>query len=147
VRRSPANRNCDQSCSPVATTFLYLWLWRQIVEMLLLRNFWTTISKRFALCYQTVVCPVLPVVSVCNVGVLWPNGWMDQDETWHASRPRTGHIVLDGDPASPPPKGHSPQFLTLSVMAKRLDQGATWYGGRPRPRRHCVRWGPISPSP
>jgi len=21
-----------------------------------------------------------------------------------------GHIVLDGDPAAPPPKGHSPQF-------------------------------------
>jgi len=36
--------------------------------------------KRFALRYRTVV------LSVCNVGVLWPNGWMDQDETWHGSR-------------------------------------------------------------
>jgi len=26
----------------------------------------------------------LSVLSVCYVGVLWPNGWMDQDETWHA---------------------------------------------------------------
>ena len=36
---------------------------------------------------------------------------MDQDETWHAGRPRPGHIVLDGDPA--PPKGAQPipQFL------------------------------------
>jgi len=34
--------------------------------------------KRFALCYQTVV---LHVLSVCDVGVLWPNGWMDQDAT------------------------------------------------------------------
>jgi len=26
----------------------------------------------------------LSVLSVCNVGVVvWPNGWMDQDETWH----------------------------------------------------------------
>ena len=26
-------------------------------------------------------CPVLSVcLSVCNVSVLWPNGWMDQDE-------------------------------------------------------------------
>ena len=25
----------------------------------------------------------LSVLSVCNVGVLWPNGWMGQDETWH----------------------------------------------------------------
>jgi len=37
-------------------------------------------------CYQIVVCP--SCLSVCNVGVLWPNGWMDQDETWHAGRPR-----------------------------------------------------------
>ena len=29
ARRSPANRNCDQSCSPVAATCLYLWLWQQ----------------------------------------------------------------------------------------------------------------------
>jgi len=42
--------------------------------------------KRFAiLCYRAryPVC-----LSVCDVGVPWPNGWMDQDETWHAGRPR-----------------------------------------------------------
>ena len=33
-------------------------------------------KQRFALCYRTVV------LSVSNVGVLWPNGWMDQDATW-----------------------------------------------------------------
>jgi len=26
-------------------------------------------------------------LSVCNMRVLWPNGWTDQDETWHACRP------------------------------------------------------------
>ena len=63
--------------------------------------------KRFALYYQTVVCPVC---SVCDVGVLWPNGSMDQDETWHAGIGLGPvHIVLDGDPP-PSPKGHSPQF-------------------------------------
>ena len=41
--------------------------------------------KRFALSYRTVVC--LSCLSDCSVGV-WPNGWMDQDETWHAGRPR-----------------------------------------------------------
>ena len=46
----------------------------------------------------------LSCLSVCNVGVLWPNGWMDQDETWHGGMPRPGHIVLDGDPAPPPQK-------------------------------------------
>ena len=34
--------------------------------------------KRFALCYRTVVLSVCPVF---DVGVLWPNGWTDQDET------------------------------------------------------------------
>jgi len=53
----------------------------------------------------------LSVLSVCDVGVLWPNGWMDQDETWHADSLGPGHTVLDGDHAPPPPKGHSPRFL------------------------------------
>jgi len=63
--------------------------------------------KRFALCYRTVVCPVLSVCSICDVGVLWPNGLTDQDETWHGGRPRPGHIVLDGDPVT---QRDTPQF-------------------------------------
>jgi len=63
-------------------------------------------------------CPVC--LSVCDVGVLWANGWTDQDETWCAGRPRPGHIVLDGDPAPPPPKGHSPHFRLIPVVAKWL---------------------------
>jgi len=31
-------------------------------------------------------CPVY--LSVCNVGVLWPNGWMDQEATWYRGRPQ-----------------------------------------------------------
>ena len=31
---------------------------------------------------------VLSVLSVCYVGVLWPNGWMNQDATWYRGRPR-----------------------------------------------------------
>jgi len=47
---------------------------------------------------------------------------MDQDETWHGDRPQPGHIVLDGDPVTPPLKGHSPPNLwPMSVVAKRLD--------------------------
>ena len=35
-------------------------------------------------------CPVCLSVclSVCNVGVLWPNGWMQQDTTWYGGRSR-----------------------------------------------------------
>jgi len=56
-------------------------------------------------------CPVMSVCPVCNAGVLWPKGWMDQDETWHAGRPQPGRIVLGGDPAHPHAKGHRHQFL------------------------------------
>jgi len=54
--------------------------------------------KRFALCYRTVV------LCVCDVGVLWPNGWTDQDETSHAGRPRPwSHCVRWGH-SFPSPK-------------------------------------------
>jgi len=33
-----------------------------------------------------------------------------------------GHIVLDGDPAPVPKRGTAPNFLPISVVAKRLDE-------------------------
>ena len=49
---------------------------------------------------------------VGNVGVLWPNAWMDQDGIGTKVGLAPGHIVLDGDPAPPPQKkwGTAPQF-------------------------------------
>jgi len=45
-----------------------------------------------------------------------------------------------------PQKGHSPNFPSMFIVAKRLaGSRSTWYKGRPRPRRRCVRWGPSSP--
>ena len=71
--------------------------------------------KRFALCYWTVVLSVclsvcLPCLSVCDVGVLWPNDWTDQDQNCHAGRPRPWPHCVRWGPSSPSPKGHSPQF-------------------------------------
>jgi len=43
--------------------------------------------------------------------LLWPNGCMDQDGTWHGVDLSPGDFVLDGDPAPLPNKGRSPQFL------------------------------------
>jgi len=62
---------------------------------------WSIFGRR-SVCLS--VCPA------CNVGILWPNGWMDQDATWYEGRfrPRP-HCVIHGDPAHPQ-KGHSPQF-------------------------------------
>jgi len=61
--------------------------------------------KLFALCYRTVVCPVL---SVCDVGVLWPNGWMDQDATWYGGRSRTRRHCVRWAPISPQKGAHQP---------------------------------------
>jgi len=30
----------------------------------------------------------LSFLSACYTGLLWPNGWMDQDSTWYGCRPR-----------------------------------------------------------
>ena len=66
-------------------------------------TFWRPFVIRFVLCYQTVVCPV------CDVGVLWPNSWVE----WIKMPLGTevglgpGHIVLDGGPSSSTSKGHS----------------------------------------
>jgi len=58
--------------------------------------------KLFALCYRSVVC-----LSLCDVGVLWPNGWLDQDATWYRGRPWPRPHCVRWWPSSPQ-KGHSP---------------------------------------
>ena len=49
-----------------------------------LKRFWTTVCKKvrplLLLLDRCPICPVCLVMSVCDVGVLWPNDWMDQDE-------------------------------------------------------------------
>jgi len=66
------------------------------------------------------VCSFLSVLSVCDLRALWPNGWMDQDALGVQVGLGPAHIVLDGDPAPPPPKGHTPNFRPISVVAKWL---------------------------
>ena len=43
-----------------------------------------------------------------------------------------GHIVLDGNPAPRPPKGHSPPVFGSYLLRLNgcMDQDATWYGAR-----------------
>jgi len=105
--------------------------------------------KRFALCYRSVVCLACPVcLSVCDVRALWPNGWMDQDETLHAGRPRPWPHCMSWGPSSPSPKGAQPPPIFGPYLLRPsscMDQDATWYGARPQPRGLCVRWGPSPP--
>jgi len=100
--------------------------------------------KRFVLCYRTVVLSVcLTVCAVCNVRALWSNGWTDQDETWHAGRPRPWPQCVGWDPALPPQRGAAPQFSAHIYCG----QMAAWIkiplgielGLGPG---DCVRWGP-----
>jgi len=64
--------------------------------------------KRFKLCYRTIIWPVL---SVWDVDVLCPNGWMDQDGTWHGGRPRPRpHCVRWGSIPPTREAASSPQF-------------------------------------
>ena len=74
-------------------------------------------------CLYVYCLSCMPVCRVCNVGVLWPNGWMDQDDIGMEVGLDPGHIVLDGDPAPPPKKKRTapPNFWPMSVVDKRLD--------------------------
>jgi len=51
-----------------------------------------------------------PVFGPC---LLWPNGWIDQDGTWHGGGPRSRPHCARLGPSSPPQKGGRapPQFL------------------------------------
>jgi len=65
-------------------------------------------------------CPVLPVLSVCDVGVLWPNGWMDQDETWHAGRPWPWPHCVRCIPSCPSPKREQSPQLSAHICCGQM---------------------------
>jgi len=70
--------------------------------------------KWFTLCYWTIV---LSCLSVCDVGVLWPNSWMDQDKTWHRGGPRPRPHCVRWGPASPTPqKRAQPPIFGLCLL-------------------------------
>ena len=77
--------------------------------------------KRFALCYQTVVClSVCPVLTVCDIGVLWPNGCMHQDKTWHAGRPWPSPQCVRWGPSSPSSKGAQPPQFSAHICCGQM---------------------------
>jgi len=94
-------------------------------------------------------CPVLPVcLSVCDVRALWPNGWTDQDETWHAGRPRSWPHCVTWNPAPPPLKGHNPlpQF-SAHICCGQMDAWIKMSLGMEvgLGPGDCARWGRRSP--
>jgi len=73
--------------------------------------------------------PCLSCLSA-NVGVLWPNGSTDQDETWRAGRPRTWPHCVRWKLRSPPQRDTAPSFRPISVVAKWLDGSRCHLVGR-----------------
>ena len=85
--------------------------------------------KRFALCYQTIVC--LSCRSVLSVTLVYCGQTVGRMKMKLGMQVGLGpgHIVLDWDPAARPhsPKvGGAPNFWPISVGCR--DQDATWYG-------------------
>jgi len=83
--------------------------------------------KRFALCYQTVVClsvcclSCLSLLSVTLVYCGQTIGWIKMNLGVQVGL-GPGQIVLDRYPAPLPEKGTAPSFRLMSVVAKRLDR-------------------------
>jgi len=88
-----------------------------------------------------------PIFGPCP---LWPNGWLDQDGTWHGRGPWSRPYCATLGTRSPAQKGDrapSPIFGPFLLWSNGwMHQDATWYRGRPRPWGLCARWGP-SPLP
>jgi len=60
-----------------------------------------------------------------------------------------GHSVLGGDPAPPPPKGHSPSPIFGPYLLRTngcMDQDVTWYGASLGPGNFVLGEDPAPPS-
>jgi len=92
-------------------------------------SFWETVCKTVRpmlsdRCPALSVCRSCSVLTVSDVGVLWRNDWMDQNETGHRGRPRPWPHCLRWGPSSPFSKGAQPpppNFRPMSIVAKRVD--------------------------
>ena len=125
-------------------------------------SFWATVCKSVRSMLQD-CCLSCPIMSVCLSVTLVYCGqtvWRIKMKLGTQVGLGPGHIVLDGDPAPPSPKGHSPHPIFGPYLLRPngcVDQDDTfvnivhhiiyhWYGARPQPRRLCVRWGPSPPK-
>jgi len=54
-------------------------------------------------------------LSVCSVGVLWPNGWVDQGATWYCDRPRRRRHCVRWLSSSPTKRGTAAPHISARV--------------------------------
>jgi len=112
-------------------------------------HFWATVCKTVHPMLSVRCLSVCPVLSVLSVTFVHCGQTVGRVKTKLGMQVGIGpgHIVLGGDPAPPPLKGHSPPIFGPYLLRPNgcMNQDVTWYGGRPRPWRLCVRWGPRPP--
>ena len=77
--------------------------------------FWATVCKTVR---PMLSDRCLSFLSVCNVGVLWPNGWVDQDATWYRGRPRPRRHRVRWGPSSPTASGTASPTFGPTVLAR-----------------------------
>jgi len=65
------------------------------------------LSVYVSVCRCVLSCPV------CDVGVLWLNGWLDQSETWHSGRPWPWPHCVRWRPSSPSQRRIDPHFSSF----------------------------------
>jgi len=119
VGRSLWNRSCgDRNCSRRAT--VPLGIDTLITKILVFFLFGRPLVKQFALCYRTVV-DLSVCLSVCLSCPVLSATLVYCSQTVGAIKMKLGmeiglgpaHIVLDGDPALPPSKGHNMHSPTI----------------------------------
>jgi len=89
----------------------FSWLTFEDKSALHTSNFWATVCK--TVLYMLSNC--CPVCRGSDVRVLWPNGWMDQDKTCHAGRPRPWPHCVRWGLSFPHRKGHSSPHFSVHV--------------------------------
>jgi len=63
-----------------------------------------------------------PIFGPC---LLWPNGWMDQDGTWHGDRPQPRRLCVRWRPS--PPLDFRPMFIIVIVISSEHCTGVRRY--------------------
>jgi len=96
----PWEPNCAWKGSTLANHF---WCGERVIKRL---SCGIQISAVGAFSMLSDRCLSCPALSVCDLGVLRPNGSMDQDKTWPAGRPQPWPRCVD--PAPIPKRGTAP---------------------------------------
>ena len=93
------------------------WLRRSIYHLV-----WRWASAQATLCQMQTPLPSLKrgeAPQIFDPCLLWPNGWMDQDDIWHGDRPQPRRLCVKWGP-SPPPKFSAHVYYSYCDFVRTL---------------------------